>query len=368
MSDAAPFTVLVVDDDPDARASLRDVLELDGYAVEEAGTAAATLARADWGRYGAVLLDRRLPDGSAEELLPALRRLAPDAAVLVVTGWADVAATITAFRLGAADYVLKPVRPDELRARIGRIADHHRDRAALRASQALAHGILDSLSANIAVLDRAGTIIAVNTAWQAFARRRPGGPVRCGLGANYLAVCRQVTGPGDDHALRVERGLEAILSGASDRFAVEFPCDLDAGRVWFSLIATPLGPDRRGVVIAHQDVTAQKRTEGELRAKTEELRAATQQLWQAARLAGVGELAASIAHELNNPLGTVSLRVEGVLAQTHRTTPAAGRWRWSSRRSSGWPGWWPTCSSSAAPAGTRCPPWTCARRWPRRSS
>ncbi|MBP3955171.1 PAS domain S-box protein [Gemmata sp. G18] len=54
----------------------------------------------------------------------------------------------------------------------------------------------------------------------------------------------------------------------------------------------------------------------ELQTRTEELRATTQQLWQAAKLAGVGELAASIAHELNNPLGTVSLRIEGLIAKT----------------------------------------------------
>jgi PAS domain S-box-containing protein len=58
-----------------------------------------------------------------------------------------------------------------------------------------------------------------------------------------------------------------------------------------------------------------------LKSKTDELRATTQQLWQAARLAGVGELAASIAHELNNPLGTVSLRIEGVLAKTPPDDP-----------------------------------------------
>ena len=52
-----------------------------------------------------------------------------------------------------------------------------------------------------------------------------------------------------------------------------------------------------------------------------ELRATTQQLWQAAKLAGVGELAASIAHELNNPLGTVSLRVEGLLGKTPAGDP-----------------------------------------------
>jgi PAS domain S-box-containing protein len=57
-------------------------------------------------------------------------------------------------------------------------------------------------------------------------------------------------------------------------------------------------------------------------ARTEaELRAMTQQLWQAARLAAVGELAASIAHELNNPLGTVSLRIEGILAKTPTDDP-----------------------------------------------
>jgi len=75
-------------------------------------------------------------------------------------------------------------------------------------------------------------------------------------------------------------------------------------------------------------VLDQVRVEGErekaladLRAKTDELRATTQQLWQAARLAGVGELAASIAHELNNPLGTVSLRIEEVLSKTAPNDP-----------------------------------------------
>ncbi|HSQ56502.1 MAG TPA: ATP-binding protein [Gemmata sp.] len=59
----------------------------------------------------------------------------------------------------------------------------------------------------------------------------------------------------------------------------------------------------------------------DLQARSEELRTTSQQLWQAARLAGVGELAASIAHELNNPLGTVSLRIEGVLSKTPLDDP-----------------------------------------------
>jgi PAS domain S-box-containing protein len=58
-----------------------------------------------------------------------------------------------------------------------------------------------------------------------------------------------------------------------------------------------------------------------LHVKSDELQAMTQQLWQAAKLATVGELAASIAHELNNPLATVSLRVEAVLMQTPAGDP-----------------------------------------------
>ncbi len=86
----------------------------------------------------------------------------------------------------------------------------------------------------------------------------------------------------------------------------------------------------RRVLAQEQDARERRRAEEELRetnrklehalevlqVQTEELRATTQQLWQAAKLATVGELAASVAHELNNPLGTISLRLESVLAAT----------------------------------------------------
>jgi PAS domain S-box-containing protein len=58
-----------------------------------------------------------------------------------------------------------------------------------------------------------------------------------------------------------------------------------------------------------------QRAVSELQAKNEEIRSMTQQLWQAAKLASVGELAASIAHELNNPLATIMLRVESLLGK-----------------------------------------------------
>ena len=84
-----------------------------------------------------------------------------------------------------------------------------------------------------------------------------------------------------------------------------------------------------------RDITERRRTEKELReinnnleavveileAKNDELQVATRQLWQAAKLASVGELAASIAHELNNPLATITLRLESILARTPNEDP-----------------------------------------------
>ncbi len=64
-----------------------------------------------------------------------------------------------------------------------------------------------------------------------------------------------------------------------------------------------------------QDITDRKFAEAALIQKNDELKAMTEQLWQAAKLATMGEFAASIAHELNNPLATINLRVESLLTQ-----------------------------------------------------
>ncbi|HEY3026166.1 MAG TPA: PAS domain S-box protein [Pyrinomonadaceae bacterium] len=63
------------------------------------------------------------------------------------------------------------------------------------------------------------------------------------------------------------------------------------------------------------------RTVRELKGKREELASMTQQLWQASKLATMGELAASIAHELNNPLATVALRVESAMDELTKNDP-----------------------------------------------
>ena len=134
MSDRAD-SILIVDDELDLVAGLRRILRLDGYCVATAANARALFARDNWSDYLAIVLDRRLPDAVADEILPQLKELAPDAAIIIVTGFADLDSAIAALRQGAEDYLIKPVNPAALRASLARISERKRTLAALRASE-----------------------------------------------------------------------------------------------------------------------------------------------------------------------------------------------------------------------------------------
>lgn len=129
------YRVLLIEDDDDARANLVDILEIDGFDVVEAGTAAAAQQRTDWRDISIILLDRKLPDGNALDLLPWIHSVAPEATTVVITAYADLDGAIVALRNGAADYILKPINADALRAALVRIVDRIKIQRALRESE-----------------------------------------------------------------------------------------------------------------------------------------------------------------------------------------------------------------------------------------
>ncbi len=138
MSIALKGRVLAVEDDVDTQSNLRDILELDGYRLDAVGTIAAASRLGDWAEYTAIILDRNLPDGRAEELLPQIRKAAPSAGILIVTGHADLEGTIAALRQGVDDYILKPIDADALRASLIRIHKLREARESLIQAERLA--------------------------------------------------------------------------------------------------------------------------------------------------------------------------------------------------------------------------------------
>jgi DNA-binding response OmpR family regulator len=127
-------TILVVEDEPQVAASLRDLLEREGYVVRLAGTIAeARRALADGSApLDGMLLDWRLPDGEGIDLLKELRKTSA-LPVLMVSARVEVIDRVLGLEIGADDYVTKPVEPRELLARLkARLRPHHRPRVPTR--------------------------------------------------------------------------------------------------------------------------------------------------------------------------------------------------------------------------------------------
>jgi NtrC-family two-component system response regulator AlgB len=113
--------ILVIDDDANLRKSLRLGLETMNYAVAEARDGPQALEILGHGMFEAALLDLRLGRDQGLELLPALLRLAPGLAVVVVTAYATIETAVEAMRRGAFDYLPKPFTPDQLRLVLDRV-------------------------------------------------------------------------------------------------------------------------------------------------------------------------------------------------------------------------------------------------------
>jgi PAS domain S-box-containing protein len=138
---------------------------------------------------------------------------------------------------------------------------------ALQESEEFKEAILDSVSSQIAVLDREGVIVAVNHAWRRFAIENGAPPgKRFHIGLNYLEIC-QASAPGEmpEGACQAYEGIRQVLNGSVPSFSVDYPCHSPIEQRWFTMAATPLGKEGRGVVITHTNITTSKKAEIALR-------------------------------------------------------------------------------------------------------
>jgi len=106
--------VLVVEDDSTAASLLARMLRKRGYVVETAASVAEALAASDAAPVHAAIVDLRLGRDSGLQLVPALVSRHPGVRVLVLTGYASIATAVQAIKLGATDYLAKPVGTREI--------------------------------------------------------------------------------------------------------------------------------------------------------------------------------------------------------------------------------------------------------------
>ena len=120
--------VLLVEDENLLRWGLRRQLELSGHVVHEAATLGDAEGHLKEHRPDVVVLDLRLPDGDGLEFMAAQRAAPAESAVVVVTASGQVAAAVAAMKLGAFDFLSKPLRDGELAAVVGHAIEKARER------------------------------------------------------------------------------------------------------------------------------------------------------------------------------------------------------------------------------------------------
>ena len=106
--------VLIVDDDQDIRLLLDKFLTKGGFVTATAGTGESAIDITKKDIFDLILCDFKLPDTTGIELIPRIKITNPEAAVIVITGYSDVKVAVKAIKLGAYDYVTKPLYPDEI--------------------------------------------------------------------------------------------------------------------------------------------------------------------------------------------------------------------------------------------------------------
>jgi DNA-binding NtrC family response regulator len=112
--------ILVVDDEEVVCQSCHRVLSEEGYEVDTSQDPQAGLSTAEQHPYDVVLVDLKMPVISGMEFLRRIKAVRPETEVVMMTGYAEISTAVEAIKLGAFDYVPKPLSPDQLAVSVGK--------------------------------------------------------------------------------------------------------------------------------------------------------------------------------------------------------------------------------------------------------
>jgi signal transduction histidine kinase len=307
--------ILVVDDEPDFRNLVAHELGEEGYGVSVANDGLRAISCLATTEYDVVVTDVRMPGASGVEVLRAARARTPETEVVMTTGYASLEMAVECLRAGAFDFVQKPFNIVDLVSTVSRAIERRRLHATSELYQAsqviLSTQELENLPK--VIVEVARRVMGADDASLMLPDSE--GRLYVAYSSSLLAEVRAAIGGEERVASRIARGREPVLIAngldGDPRFA-DIP---DYKRVSSSIVY-PLTAGERLVGVlnlnrsradhpfrrADVDRAAVLASQALLALENSRL---LRQMVASERLASIGQLAASVAHEINNPVSFV---------------------------------------------------------------
>ncbi len=308
-----PANILIVEDESIFAEVLREIVEQEGggkFTVSVAGSLGEATAKLSRAPFDVMLLDLTLPDAQGVETYRAVQRVAPDLAVIVLSGLSDEDLAVETVRAGAQDYLMKHQFDGRLLCRAIRYAGERKSiERKLREREEFFRLISENVTDLIAVVDADGKRVYNSPSYSTVLGR-----AEKLAGTNAFEDIHP-----EDRDLVKSVFNEVITSGQGRRTGYRFIRKDGSVRHVESqsnVIRNESGATEK-VVVVSRDVTERIQAESELRRALSELRqshdqlkAAQKKLVQSEKLEAISTFAAGVAHEVKNPLQTVVLGID----------------------------------------------------------
>ncbi len=122
-------SILVVDDEENAREGLSKILSKEGYRVETASNGKEAIDNLKRQRYDLVITDMRMPLMDGFEVLREIKKMDENIGVIMITAYGEVESYLEAMNMGAFEYINKPVRVNELKRVITKVLEARQKKA-----------------------------------------------------------------------------------------------------------------------------------------------------------------------------------------------------------------------------------------------